>query len=433
MAYLFSVNKPTDRQQPGGALGNREASKLAPKEDGGQIDVIKKFPWTLSNTAPAALEQTPFIKLKEFYLTDAALNQLLKAYNTTLDVNNPLQSAAGFVVTGPANLLGQTGNDLVYENLYDHTTETGFSYTFPYFENPQNTQNNWTARSSYDFMIQLQKTLAEVQAQAMYLGFDSPINDPTKGARDYIEGYEKLLQGDLRSREALDIIWKEAFMAAVERGATPLPSLRIPGFRNITVPPGEAAQRIRKALIDFSVLQVDYNRTIEQLQIALKTGTGNLGSDPVLDKPHVWSSSQPRVFNITFPLYNINAYDPEKPNITIGRNWELCYLLTYQNLYNKSNLFTGTPPVFYEVDVPGVYYTKAAYVSNIAILNVGNIRNQFLAVGSTPGVEGAFMSVNVPDAYLVNMTLVDFFIPSRNFLDTINNPRKREVIKQSGS
>lgn len=423
MAYLFSVKKPTDRQPPGGALGNREASKLTPKEDGGNIDVIKKFPWTLSNTAPAALEQTPFIKLKEFYLTDIALNQLLKAYNFPLDTSSPLSEAARFVTSGPQELLDQINNDYVYENLYDHTTETGFSYTFPYFENPQNSQNNWVARSSYDFMVQLQKVFAEIEAQAMYLDL-SP--------EQYIEGYESLLKGDLTG--AANVLARETMAKLLESDALPFSQgqrrmFRIPG---LTLSPGQALQRIRKGLIDFNVLQVDYRRTIEQLEIALKTGTGNLGSDPILDKPHIWSSSQPRVFNISFPLFNINAYDPEKPSETIGRNWELCYLLTYQNLYNKKNLFTGMPPVFYEVDVPGVYYTKAAYVSNVTVLNVGNIRNQFLAVGSTPGVEGAFMSVNVPDAYFVNLTLVDFFIPSRNFLNTLNNTRERQAIKAPG-
>jgi hypothetical protein len=139
------------------------------------------------------------------------------------------------------------------------------------------------------------------------------------------------------------------------------------------------------------------------------------------------------VFNISFPLFNTHPAKEDNPNETIARNWELCYLLTYQNLYNKRNLFTGIPPVFYKVDVPGIYFTKAAYVSNITILNVGNIRNMFLPVGnSVAGTTGNFMSVNVPDAYFVNMTLVDFFMPSRNFLDSINDSGKRITITQPG-
>jgi hypothetical protein len=156
---------------------------------------------------------------------------------------------------------------------------------------------------------------------------------------------------------------------------------------------------------------------------------GNLQGDPVIDKPLIWTTSQPRNFVISFPLFNTDVFGDINAEKTITRNWELCYLLAYQNLYNKKNLYKGTPPVFYEIEVPGIHYTKAGYVNDLKILNIGNIRLLDLPIGSN----GERRSVNVPDAYFVTMSLIDFFMPSKNFLDTINNPTARSRVKRSSS
>lgn len=406
MAYLFTVPARST------STTDKRASTLKPKIS--YINVVENFPWTLTQSAPTAIKQTPYIELKEFQMKDAALNQMLKAYNKTIDTTSDLDAAfsAGGILLEPNSLLGETSNDLAYENLYDHTgNETGFRYKFPYFENPQNTTNNWTARSSYDQMIQLQRVLAEVSATVEYL------NIYAGGAmteESYLKGLEELLTKFPPTGQGVATLAAIIAAEAAER-------------QGVT---GEYLQRAKRIFIDVNVMAVDLQRTYEQLEIALKSATGNIGEDPVLDKPHIWSSSQPRVFNITFPLFNVNPFDDRNAEKTISYNWELCYLLAYQNQYNKINLFTGEPPVFYEVNVPGVYYTKAAYVSNLTILNVGNIRNMFLPVGNSGGSQSNYMSVNVPDAYVVNMTLVDFFMPSRNFLDTINNQGKRNRIKE---
>jgi hypothetical protein len=451
MGFLYNITPPQQRDYTAGALGNRLASTLTPKV--GEIDVIKDFSWTLSQTAPKALEQTPYIRLKEFQMKDNAINQMLKAYNKTIDTSGVVSTFFGAGATAlPGSLLrGIENSDLLYENMYDHTSEsstnaTGFVYRFPYFENPQNTVNTWTARSSYEQMVQLQKVMAEVQANVIYLnamayahlGPGSYI--PPIGSELYLKGLEAGIggfSGDATGSTTTDVlaagtvIGKMTHAQSAESSTDRMVLPILGRLRGITK--GEFFQQMRQSLVNISVAEVDIMRTIEQLQIAAKSATGNIGQDPVLDKPHIWSSSQPRVFNITFPLYNTNSLTNENAEKLISRNWELCYLLTYQNLYNKKNLFVGFPPVFYEVEVPGVYYTKAAYVSNITILNVGNIRNMFLPVGNSGGTSANYMSVNVPDAYVVNMSIVDYFMPSRNFLDTINDQGLRNTIKRSGT
>jgi len=132
----------------------------------------------------------------------------------------------------------------------------------------------------------------------------------------------------------------------------------------------------------------------------------------LMDPPSIWQSTDKRTITFEFPLYNINVFKNNTSNDTIIKNWELCYLLTYQNLVNKKNFYTGIPPVFYEVIIPGVHYCKASYMSNINISNVGNIRNLILDINGNTGV-----SVNVPDAYMISITLTDLLMPSKNLLN----------------
>jgi hypothetical protein len=147
----------------------------------------------------------------------------------------------------------------------------------------------------------------------------------------------------------------------------------------------------------------------------------------LMDPPHVWKGASNRTYTFQFPLYNINStgIGNTDPTNTILKNWELCYLLTYQNLVNKRNFYTGIPPVFYEVNIPGIHYCKASYISDLNISNVGNIRLMSLPLnGSTK------CDVNIPDAYLIEITLTDLLQPSKNLLQAVTNTTTRSSIQQ---
>lgn len=132
----------------------------------------------------------------------------------------------------------------------------------------------------------------------------------------------------------------------------------------------------------------------------------------LMDPPSVWQSTTPRTYTFEFPLYNTTGNTND-----IIKNWEMCYMLTYQNLVNKKNFYTGIPPVFYEVTIPGVHYCKASYINNITISNIGNIRKLRLTL------DGNITDANIPDAYLISITLTDLLMPSKNLLSVaINTP-----------
>lgn len=404
---------------------DRSARTLIPNEDGNVINVIEKFPWTLTPFSSPARIETPYIKLKEFYLLDSYINQLLKSYNLQpLNPTAPILDAFS-TLTNLGVLRNIRSEKQLYDGLYDHDNPTGFEYKFPYFESCQTNVNTWTRKSTYDFIVGYQQkfaafTEAENLMDLVRSYFPAPLAATINAAvgsiysPDVVESAANLMVLPASSPVLDTARLAGAFAARVGLAALPAVGPTITKLLQTyeeKIAPGIAFAR----------------RAAELVQIALDSSMGNLQGDPVIDKPLIWTSSQPRNFVISFPLFNTDVFGDTNAEKMITRNWELCYLLAYQNLYNKKNLYKGTPPVFYEIEVPGIHYTKAGYVNDLKILNIGNTRLLDLPIGS----DGERRSVNVPDAYFVTMSLIDFFMPSKNFLDTINNPTARSRVKRS--
>lgn len=131
----------------------------------------------------------------------------------------------------------------------------------------------------------------------------------------------------------------------------------------------------------------------------------------IMDRPKLWESSTPRTINIKFPLFNtVDSQD-------IKKNWDLCYLLLYQNMFNKRDFITAIPPVFYTMYIPGQFFSIAMYVSDLKIYNRGNIRR----------INIDKKLKNIPDVYEIDMTLTDMIMPSQNMLTSLLNNEPVEV------
>lgn len=370
MAIIYT-SKPFNQANLNYGQGNTDlklANVLQPNGDYGVMDIIKKFTWTYTPINDNTIKEVPYIRLREFYLLESYWNQLFKAYGKTTSGLSDLTSALLNPLTIQGNL------DLLYEGLYDHTNPTGFEYKFPFFSTEYlKTNNTWTSKPMFEELTNLQKTFTGAGA-AIAAGIAGGIAGIFTGG-----------SGGAIAGSALAAKQTKAY-----------------------------AERL------FTI-----ERYMQGANIGLKSPVGMGITDPAIDKPHLWSTTVPRSFNISFPLYNtITQPDSKSWYDNILKNWELCHLLCYQNLYNKRNLFTGVPPVFYEIDVPGVHYSKAGYASNLQIFNVGNIRKFSLPIN------GGEKDVNVPDAYLVNITITDFFIPSKNFMSTICDKDAQDRISE---
>jgi len=67
----------------------------------------------------------------------------------------------------------------------------------------------------------------------------------------------------------------------------------------------------------------------------------------------------------SFPLYNTRNQE------SVQKNFELCTMLVYQQLANKTSRVLLDPPVMYEVEIPGKFYSPYAYIANLSIEAIG--------------------------------------------------------------
>tara|TARA_R100000808_G_C2155553_1_gene168636 strand:- start:30749 stop:32134 length:1386 start_codon:yes stop_codon:yes gene_type:complete len=76
----------------------------------------------------------------------------------------------------------------------------------------------------------------------------------------------------------------------------------------------------------------------------------------------------------TFYLYNTNSWED------VVKNWQLVFMLVYQNLANKTSKILLEPPVIYEVEVDGLHYFPYAYISGLQIKSHGTQREMVVPV-----------------------------------------------------
>jgi hypothetical protein len=385
MSYIFNSvpfrsSQYTQRSNFDNALNL--ANVYQPSNGFDDMDIVNKFNWTLTPINTTTAKEVPYIRLREYYLLDSYLNQLFKAYGRSIDSPTAITNA----FLNPFTLNGSRA--LLYQGLYDHVNPTGFTYKFPYFTSEYlSTNNSWTSRAMFQEVVRLQKLVTGYGVSSFILGGGVAAAGVLAGAG--------------------------AVAAATGIGAPAAAALF--GAATFTLKTVAPVAQVSKSIAERAL---ELQKFLNVAEMGTQSGIGGF-EDPAIDKPHIWSTTTPRSFNITFPLYNITTQPVGKQwYANILKNWELCHLLCYQNLYNKRNLFTGIPPVFYEIDIPGVHYSKAGYISNLQILNSGNIRKLTLPI------ESGNKEVNVPDAYIVNMTVTDFFIPSKNFMSSLCTTNK---------
>lgn len=117
-----------------------------------------------------------------------------------------------------------------------------------------------------------------------------------------------------------------------------------------------------------------------------------------------------RTYDISFPLFNTTSWE----DVLI--NFQLVFMLVYQNIPNRSSKQIVMPPHIYEVTVPGISYTPYAYMSSVDIKFVGAVReiNLPLPFGDMEGLKS--IRVSVPEAYDVRLNLQELVGNTRNFM-----------------
>ena len=139
---------------------------------------------------------------------------------------------------------------------------------------------------------------------------------------------------------------------------------------------------------------------------------GNLTLPLILTEPGVFIE-KPKFYNfsstgesLTFNFPLLNTLHPEQ----VSRNYQLLWLLIFQNRPYRKNRVLIDPAVIYRATVPGVRYLHWAYMSGLSVEFLGTRREITLDFPNGP------ISTIVPEAYNVSITLQSLVLESGNLM-----------------
>lgn len=140
------------------------------------------------------------------------------------------------------------------------------------------------------------------------------------------------------------------------------------------------------------------------------TDTVNIAQPGVyIQKPKFFQHSPdgPEI-TIQFPLFNTIK---RKANTTpYQQNYELLWLLTYQNKTFKTSFGRSIPPKIYSVTIPGIINMPYAYISSLNVDFLGTVRNKNVSI------PGQTINAPVPDAYNVTITVKSLLTDYANLM-----------------
>lgn len=117
-----------------------------------------------------------------------------------------------------------------------------------------------------------------------------------------------------------------------------------------------------------------------------------------------------RSYDISFPLFNTTTWED------VITNFQLVFMLVYQNIPNRGSKQIVMPPCIYEVTVPGISYTPYAYMSSVDVKFVGAVREMTLPLPFESIDKFENVRVSVPEAYDVRLNLQELVGNTRNFM-----------------
>lgn len=155
-------------------------------------------------------------------------------------------------------------------------------------------------------------------------------------------------------------------------------------------------------------------KTLIERAASVGTAVG-FGASFGIEYPKMWQGADSGA-TYSFDFYLFNTVSPEK----IVDNWNLTYLLSYNNSYSRRSLVLQDAPVLYKVKVPGVRSSPVASMKELKIEMVGQIRN-------IKGLDGLPSSCNIPEAYHISITMEDLFVESRQLMEGVKSGNIVEV------
>lgn len=115
----------------------------------------------------------------------------------------------------------------------------------------------------------------------------------------------------------------------------------------------------------------------------------------------LYSGTTKAQFSFDFTLFNtIDERD-------IGQNMLFIRALLANNMINRTSALTYRSPCFYTVEIPGVRYSPAAYITAINIHNLGQVNKREVDGNMT----------NIPDAWKVEIAIQEMMVESKQIFN----------------
>ena len=270
------------------------------------------------------------------------------------------------------------------------------------------------------FLIEREQKLSSLVAGALYY-----LRAPIKGAKQAIQSVAESgplsLLGNIDVESALDkgskfiedlaggtTITKDDFELLKNHNLTSLEGIYLTaqtGF-NYRLPFYDTAQSVTNQWGD--------SNTKVPFQGIVQAGTEfieNASSLINVTQPGVYIE-KPKYFQqgnsgesktIKFPLINTIRRNDNNP---IQQNFELLWLLTFQNKAYKTSFARTPPPKLYTVSVPGQFSMPYAYISNMSVNFLGTVRRSPVSIPILKNgrVTTTIVDAPIPDAYDVSIT-----------------------------
>jgi hypothetical protein len=147
---------------------------------------------------------------------------------------------------------------------------------------------------------------------------------------------------------------------------------------------------------------------------ALASAGNILQPGSFIEKPKYFQyPTEGESITVTFPL--LNTYNPYNNNniLPYQQNYELLWILAYQNKPYRTSFSRILPPKVYTLTVPGVKYMPYCYISNMTVDFQGTRRNLDVTLPT-----GQQIKAPIPEAYTVTLTFTSLLADIANMMST---------------
>lgn len=152
---------------------------------------------------------------------------------------------------------------------------------------------------------------------------------------------------------------------------------------------------------------------VNQMMGAVDTAAGALNifqPGTFIEKPRYFQyPTEGESITVTFPL--LNTYNPYNNALPYQQNYELLWILAYQNKPYRTSFSRIIPPKIYTLTIPGVKYMPYCYISNMSIDFQGTVRNLDVTLPT-----GQAIKTPIPEAYNVSITFTSLLADIGNMM-----------------